>query len=161
MTSFEMGLGGSFSVPIYAGVCHGSITPATSVAGLQQVTSSRWHQSASFSPLTSQVTDTLSAEQAAEVYQLSTECQALGSELAKQFQTLSGLEAMHHATAQAMAHGTVLLGRVAHSAAYRVATTIQNAEEWESTLRGLCAKANKVWKDANDVIFSHLLRYDP
>ena len=84
------------------------------------------HQSASFSPLTPQVTDTLSAEQAAEIYQLATECQALSSELVKQFQTPSRLEAMHCA----MAH-------VACSAAYRVATTIQNGEEWESTLRGL------------------------
>ena len=83
MTSFEMGFGGSFSVPSYAGVHCGSITPVTSIAGLQQVTGSGWHQSASFSPLTPQVTDTLSAEQAAEVYQLSAECWALGSKLAK------------------------------------------------------------------------------
>ena len=100
-----------------------------------------------------------SAEKAADVYQLTAECQALGSKLAKQFQTLSRLEAMHHTMAQAMAHETVLLGCVACSTAYRFATTIQNAEEWESTLCGH-AEANKVWKDANDVIFSHLLRYD-
>ena len=105
---------------------------------------------------TPQVTDTLSAEQAAEVYQLTAECWVLGFELAKQFQTLSRLEAMHHATA----HETVLLGHVAHSTAYRVAMTIQNVEEWESTLHGLCAETNKTWKDASDVIFSHLLRYD-
>ena len=88
MTPFEMGLGGSFSVPSYAGVHHGSITPVTSVAGSQQVTSSRWHQSASFSSLIPQVTDTLSAEQATEVHQLTAKCWALGSKLAKQFQTL-------------------------------------------------------------------------
>ena len=50
--------------------------------------------------------DTLSAGQAAEIYQLATECQALGTELAKQFQNLSGLEAMHCAAAQATAHET-------------------------------------------------------
>ena len=160
MTPLEMGLGRSFSIPSYAGMCHGSIVPVTSVAGSQQVTSSRWHQSATFSPPTPQVTDTLNTEQATEVYQLISECLVLGSELAKQFQTLSRLEATHHATAQTMAHETVLLGRVAHSTTYRVATTIQNAEKWESTLRGLHTKANKVWKDANDVIISHLLRYD-
>ena len=77
-----------------------------------------------------------------------------------QFQTLSRLEAMHCTTAQAMAHETVLLGYVVHSATYGVATTIQNAKEWESTLHGLCAEANNVWKDSNDVIFSHLLRYN-
>ena len=159
MTPFEIGLGGSFSISSYAGVCHGSITPATSVARSQQVTSSRWHQSTSFSPLTSQVTDTLSAEQATDIYQLTGECQALDSKLAKQFQTLSRLEAMHCTMAQAMAHETVLSGCVAHSATYRVPTTIQNAKEWESTLHGLHTEANKAWKDANDVIFSHLLRY--
>ena len=108
MTPFEMQFGGSFSIPSYAGVHRGSITPATSVARLQQVTSSGWHHPASFSPLTSQGTDTLSTEQAVEIYQLTTECWALCSELAKWFQTLSGLEAMHHATAQATAHKTAL-----------------------------------------------------
>ena len=88
MTPFEMGLSGSFSIPSYAGVCHGSITPTTSVAGSQQVTSSGWHPPVPFSPLTLQGMDTLSTEHAAEVYQLATECQALGSDLAKQFQTL-------------------------------------------------------------------------
>ena len=72
MTPFEMGLCGSFSIPSYTGMHCGSITPVTSVARLQQVTSNRWHQSAMFSPLTPQVTDTLSAEKAAEVYQLTT-----------------------------------------------------------------------------------------
>ena len=37
MTPFEMGLGRSFSIPNYAGVHCGSITPVTSVAGSQQV----------------------------------------------------------------------------------------------------------------------------
>ena len=108
MTHFEMGLGRSFSIPSYAGVHHGSITPATSVARSQQVTSSGWHHSASFSPLTPQDTDTLSTEKATEVYQLAAECWALGSKLAKQFQTLSRLEAMHHTMAQAMAHETAI-----------------------------------------------------
>ena len=67
---------------------------------------------------------------------------------------------MHHATAQATAHETVLSGRVARSAAYGVTTTTQKAEEWESTLRGLHEEANKAWKDANDIIFSHLLKYN-
>ena len=104
MTPFEMGLSRSFSIPSHAGVHHGSITPMTSVARLQQVTSSGWHQPAPFSPLTLQSMDTLSAEQAAEVYQLATKCQALGSDLAKQFQTLRGLEAMHHTAVQVTAH---------------------------------------------------------
>ena len=67
---------------------------------------------------------------------------------------------MRRTMAQATAHETVLSGCVAHSTTYGVATTIQNVEEQESTLCGLHAEANKVWKDDNDVIFSHLLRYD-
>ena len=51
--------------------------------------------------------DTLSTEQAAEIYQLAAECQALGSELAKQFQNLSGLEAVHCTAAQATAHESI------------------------------------------------------
>ena len=104
--------------------------------------------------------DTLSAEQATEVYQLTTECQALGSDLAKWFQTLCRLKATHHTTAQATAHETVLSGCVAHSTTYGFTTTIQKAEVWESTLCGVHEEANKAWKDANDIIFSHLLKYN-
>ena len=58
--------------------------------------------------------DTLSIGQATEIYQLATECQALGTELAKQFQNLSGLEAIHHTAAQATAHETINAMCVAH-----------------------------------------------
>ena len=62
--------------------------------------------------------------------------------------------------AQAIAHKTVIMGCLAHCATYRVATTTQSDQEWKSTLHGLHAEVNKAWKDANDVIFSHMLRYD-
>ena len=99
ITPFKMGMSGSFSYPSSTGVRCGSITPATSIARSQQVTSSGWQPTGSFSPLPSQAMDTLSTEQAAEIYQLAAECQALGSELAKQFQNLSRLEAVHHTAA--------------------------------------------------------------
>ena len=54
----------------------------------------------------------------------------------------------------------VLSGCLIHNTAYAVAATTQQAKEWESTLRGLHNEANKVWKDVNDIIFSHLLKYD-
>ena len=158
MTPLEMGLSRSFSIQSYAGVCHGSITPVTSVTRSQQVTSSGWQPTVPFSPLTLQGMDTLSTEQAAEVYQFATECQALGSDIAKWFQTPCRLEAMHHTAATT--HKTVLSGCVAHSTTYGVTKTIQKAEEQESTLHGLCEEAVKAWKVANDVIFSHLLKYD-
>ena len=93
------------------------------------------HQLALFFPLTLQSPDPLRAEQAAKIYQLVTECQALGSDLAKWFQTIRGLRATHCTMAQATTHETVLSRCLVHSSAYAVATTTQQAEEWESTLR--------------------------
>ena len=83
MTPFETGSGGSFSLPSGIGICHGSLTPATSVFGSQYITSSRWHRAIPLSPLTLQGLDPLNPKQAAEIFQLATECQTLGSELVK------------------------------------------------------------------------------
>ena len=113
-----------------------------------------------FSPFTLQSLDPLSTEQATEIYQLATECQALGSDLAKWFQTTCRFKATHHTVAQATIHEMVLSRCLVHSAAYAVAVTTQQAEEWESTLCRFCEEANKVWKDTNDIIFSHLLKYN-
>ena len=104
--------------------------------------------------------DTLSTEQTAEIYQLAAECQALGSELAKQFQNLSRPEAVHCTTAQATAHETINVGCMACSATFGMATATQTDEECESSMCRLCAEANQAWKDANEVIFSHLLKYN-
>ena len=153
MTPFKPGLGGSFNVPGGTGMGCGSLTPVTSVTGLQQVTSSRWHQPVSFSPLTLQGLDPLSTKQAAKIYQLATECQALGSDLAKWFQTICELEATHRTIAQATAHDMVLSRCLVCSTAYAVATATQQAEEWETTLLRFHEEANKAWKDTNDIIF--------
>ena len=99
-------------------------------------------------------------DQAAELYQLAEECQALGSDLTKRFCTLRSLEATHCATAQSTAHKMVLSRHQAHSTAYRLATATQAVPERELTLHGLYEAANKVWKDVNDVLFSHLLQYN-
>ena len=115
---------------------------------------------APLSPLTLQGLDPLNAEQTAGLYQLATECQTLGSELAKQFNTLCRLEALHHAAAQATTHEIVLSRCQACSAAYGVAAATQQANEQELTLCGLCKEAKKSWKGANNIIFSHLLKYD-
>ena len=93
MTPFKVELGGSFSIPSGVAMCCSSLTPVTSATGSQQVTSSRWHQPVPFSPLTLQGLDPLNTEQAAEVYQLATEFQALGSDLTKWFQSLCRLNA--------------------------------------------------------------------
>ena len=62
--------------------------------------------------------------------------------------------------AQATAHETVLSRCLVCSTTYAVATTILKSEEQESTLHRLHKEANKAWKDANDIIISHLLKYD-
>ena len=156
MTPFETGLGRSFGIPGGIGIHCSSLTPAATVSGLHHITSSRWHQVVPLSPLTLQGLDPLNAEQTAGIYQLATECHTLGSELAKWFQTLCRLEASHHMAAQATAHEIVLSRCQACSTAYGVTTATQQAEQQEFTLHRLCDEANKVWKGANDVIFSHL-----
>ena len=132
------------SVTLVAQACTiGSLTPMTSIAKSQQVTSSRWQLTGSISPLPSQAMDTLSAEQAAEIYQLAVECQALGSKLTKQFQNLSGLEAVHCTAAQAKAHETINMGCMACSAAFGITTATQTDEEHESSMHRLCTEANQ------------------
>ena len=159
MTPFETELGRSFSIPGGIGICCSSLTPATSVSGSQHVTSSGWHQPVPLSPLNLQGLDPLNTKQATGIYQLATECQTLGSELTKQFQTLCRLEASHHVANQATTHEIVLSRYQACSIAYGVATATQQAKQWELTLCGLREEANKAWKGTNNV-FSHLLKYD-
>ena len=100
MTPLDTSLYGNFSYTGPTGVGCGSITPTTSVARSQRVTSSMWQLLRPFSPALTSAMDTLSARQVAGIYQLATECQALGVELTKQFQNLCGLEAMHCTTAR-------------------------------------------------------------
>ena len=95
MTPFETGPGGSFSLPGGIGICCSSLTPATSVSGSQHITSNGWHQAVPLSPLILQGLDPLNTEQTTEIFQLATECQTQGTELAKWFQTLCGFEASH------------------------------------------------------------------
>ena len=143
ITPFETGLGRSFSIPSGTRIHRGSLTPATSVSGLQHVASSRWNQAVPLSPLTLQGLDPLNAEQTVGLYQLATECQTLGSELAKWFQTLCRLEESYYMAAQATTHEIVLSRCQARSTAYGVATAIQQADQWELTLCRLCEEANK------------------
>ena len=87
--------------------------------------------------------DALSAEQVVEIYQLATECQALGTELTKQFQNLSRLETLHCAMAQAMAHKTINVGSMACNAAFSVIAANQPGGDHEKFLCQFCAEANQ------------------
>ena len=60
----------------------------------------------------------LTIDQANSLFKLAAKCQALGIKLAKQFQVLSGLEAMHCNSIQGMVHETLMLGCSAWEAAY-------------------------------------------
>ena len=154
MTPLDTSLYGSFSYPGSTDMGHGSITPTTSVAELQWVTSSIWQPPGPFSPTLMPAMDTLSTRQVAEIYQLATEYQALGTELTKQFQNLSGLEAVHHTMAQATAHKTINAGHMAHNAAFSAIAANQPDGDCEKFLHQFCTE------DMNDIIFSHQLKYD-
>ena len=160
MTPLDTSLYGSFSYSSPTGAGHGSITPATSVAGSQQVTSSMWQPPGPFSPPLTSAMDTLSTRQAAESYQLATECQALGVELTKQFHNLSRLEAMHCAAAQATAYKTINAGCMAHNAAFSTTAANQPDVDCKEFLHQFHMGANQAWKDTKDVIFSHQLKYE-
>ena len=95
MTPLDTLLCGSFNYPSLTGIGCDSVTPVTRITRSQHVTSSMWQPPRPFSLTLLPAMGTLSTGQAVEIYQLATECQALGAELAKQFQNLSGLEAMH------------------------------------------------------------------
>ena len=89
------------------------------------------------------------------------ECQVLSTEPAKQFQTLSGLEVMHHTVALATAYKTINVGWMAQNAAYSILPDGQNHDKkYEESLQQLCTKADKAWKDTNDLVFNHQLCYD-
>ena len=160
MAPSKPGAGNSFAFPNSSAFHHTSLTPAPSTSGLQHVTSSGWHPQVPLSPLHLKGLDPLTMDQATELYQLATECQALGSDLTKRFCTLCSLKATHRATAQSTANKMVLSRCQAGSTAYRLATATQSVPERELTLCGLHKAANKVWKDVNDVLFSHLLQYN-
>ena len=49
---------------------------------------------------------------------------------------------------------------MACSITFGVTTATQSGQEYEASLHRLYTEANQAWKDANDVIFSYLLRYD-
>ena len=85
-------------------------TPTTSVAGSYLVSSSIWQPPGLTS---SPAMQTLNVEQSTEIFNLAAECQALSTDLAKQFQKFSGLEAMHRTAAQAKAHKTINVGQMA------------------------------------------------
>ena len=93
----------SFNLPGFPSVGLGSLTPSVpSIAGSHHI-SNTWPPN-SFPSRPS--TPRLTINQANSIFSLTSECQVLGVKLAKDFQTLSGLEAIHRNSVQGMAHET-------------------------------------------------------
>ena len=134
----------SFNLPRLPSVGLGSLTPSVpSITGSHHILSTWPPNSFPSGPSTPWLT----INQANSIFGLTSECQALGVKLAKDFQTLSGLEAIHHNSIQGMAHGTLTLGHFACKAAY-VAILWDNITEAEckATTRCLRSKADAAWK---------------
>ena len=135
MTPLDTGFYNSFSYIGPTDFRRGGATPTTSVAGSHHMCSSIWQPLGLTSPPAMQ---TLSAEQSTKIFNLVMECQALSAELAKQFQTLSRLEAMHHTAAQATAHQTINAGWMAQNMAYSI---LPDGQTWIKSVRKPCSSS--------------------
>ena len=135
-----------------------NLTPSIpSLAGSHQV-SSTWPASI-FTPGPS--SPHLTIDQANSLYKLATECQGLDIKLAKKFQVLSALEAIHHNSIQGMVHETPTLGCSARETAYfAIIWDGVPDDEHEATTHCLCSEANVTWKEMHEVMYNHQLHYD-
>ena len=103
----------------------------------------------------------LTINQANRLYKLATECQALDIKLAKKFQVLSELEAMHHNSIQGTAHGTLMLGCSAWEAAYSAIMWDRVPDdECEAMTHHLHSEADAAWKEMHEMMYNHQLQYD-
>ena len=119
----------SFNLPSYPAVGLGSLTPLVpSIAGSHHI-SSTWPPNLFPSGPS---TPHLTIDQANNIFGLASECQALGVRLAKDFQVLSGLEAIHHNSVQGVAHETLTLGHSAREATYRL---FYGTTSWRQNVR--------------------------
>ena len=148
----------SFNLPSYPSVGLGSLPLSVpSIAGSHHILSTWPPNLFPSGPSTLQ----LNIDQANSIFGLASECQVLGIRLAKDFQVLSGLEAIHHNSIQGMAHETLTLGHSAREAAY-VAILWDNITEAEREAMALHlhSKADATWKKMHGVMYNHQLEYD-
>ena len=147
-----------FNLPGYPAAGPSNLTPTVpSLAGSHHV-SSAWPTSMFTSRPSS---PHLTIDQANSISKLAVECQALSIELAKQFQVLSGLEAMHRNSIQGTVHETLTLGHSAREAAY--SAILQDGvskAECEAMTHRLHSKADAAWKEMHEVMYNHQLQYD-
>ena len=85
----------------------------------------------------------------------------LGVRLAKEFQVLSGLEAIHHNSIQGTVHETLTLGCSTREAAYSAILRDDIMEaECEAMTCHLHSEADATWKEMHKVMYNHQLEYD-
>ena len=85
----------------------------------------------------------------------------LGIKLAKDFQVLSGLEAIHRNSVQETVHEMLTLGRSAQEAAYATILWDDITEaECKAMTHRLHSKADAAWKKMHDMMYNHQLEYD-
>ena len=103
----------------------------------------------------------LTINQANSLYKLAAKCQALSIKLTKQFQVLSGLEAMHRNSIQGMVHKTLTLRCSAQETAYSAILWDRVSEnECEAMTCHLRSEADAAWKEMHEVMYNHQLQYD-
>ena len=148
----------SFNIPGLPSVGFGSLTPSVpSIAGSHHI-SSTWPPD-SFPSGPSALW--LTIDQASSIFGLASKCQVLDVRLAKDFQMLSGLEAIHCNSIQGMVHETLTLGRTARKATYVAILQDDITEaECEATMCRLHSKADVAWKKMHEVMSNHQLEYD-
>ena len=148
----------SFNLPGYPAVGLGSLTPLVpSITGSHHVSNTRPPNLFPSGPTTPQLT----IDQANNIFGLAFECQVLDVRLAKDFQVLSGLEAIHRNSIQGMAHEMLTLGHSTREATYTAILwdNIMEAER-EATTHRLHSKADATWKKMHEVMYNHQLEYD-
>ena len=148
----------SFNLPGYPSVGLGSLTPSVpSIAGSHHI-SSTWPPNLFPSGPS---TPRLTIDHANSIFGLASKCQVLGVRLAKDFQVLSGLEAIHHNSIQGMVHEMLTLGHSTREATYVAILWDDITEaEREAMTCHLRSKADTVWKKMHDVMYNHQLEYD-
>ena len=148
----------NFNLPSYPAIGLGSLTPSVpSIAGSHHI-SSTWPPNLFPSgPSTPQLT----IDQANNIFGLVSECQVLSIRLAKDFQVLSGLEAIHCNSVQGMVHEMLTLGHSAQEAAYSAILRDDITEaEYEAKTRCLHSEVDAAWKKMHEVMYNHQLEYD-
>ena len=148
----------SFNIPGLPSVGFGSLTSTVPSMASSHHILSTWSPDAFPS---SPSAPRLTIDQANSIFGLTSECQALGVRLAKDFQMLSGLEAIHRNSVQGTAHETLTLGRSAREAAYAAILWDDITEaECEAMTCHLRSEADAAWKKMHEVMYNHQLEYN-